>query len=339
VSAAGSAERPPPLGTRGSSVRPAPGANDAKANANEKGNWRKRAFSILAEAGSRWSDDNCDRMSASLAYYAIFSIFPLLLLAVTILGFFLGHDPSTREKLLASVAKALSPEFRALLDETLASMQSHETARGVGALVGVATLFFGASGVFAELDASLNAIWRVKARATEGVGASILRLLHGKAISFAIVVAAGVVLLVSLLVSTALGAFNNAAEQIVPVAFVWREVDAGVSLALTTLLLAVVYRALPRTTVAWRDVLGGAFLTAFLFSILKHILAWYLEHIGSYAAYGAVGAILGLLTWIYLVGMLLLYGAEVTRVYAEREGSLVHEPPRGGHTACKDPQA
>ncbi len=261
-------------------------------------------------------------LSASLAYYAIFSIFPLLLLAVTILGFFLGTDPTSREKLLGSVASALSPEFRAMLDETLTSMQSHQTARGGRAVVGIATLLFGASGVFAELDTSLNVIWRVKAAATEGFGASLLRVVRGKAVSFAIVIGAGAVLLLSLLVSTALSAFSNVAQQVVPITFVWREVDAGLSLALATLLLAVVFRALPRTAVAWRDVLGGAFFTAFLFSILKHLLAWYLGNVGSYAAYGAVGAILGLLTWIYLVGLLFFYGAELTRVYAEREGSL-----------------
>jgi membrane protein len=291
--------------------------------------WR-RALAVFKEAGVRWSDDSCDRMSASLAYYAIFSLFPLLLLAVTILGFFLGTDPASREKLLDSLSNVLSPEFRSLLDETLTSMQSHQTARGVGAVVGVATLLFGASGVFAELNTSLNTIWRVKAASAEGFGASVRRILRGKAISFGIVVGAGAALLLSLIVSTALGAFSDAAQHVVPITFVWREVDAGVSLVLTTLLLAVVFRTLPRTAVAWRDVLGGAFLTAFLFSILKHILAWYLGHIGSYAAYGAVGALLGLLTWIYLVGLLVFYGAELTRVYAEREGSLVGRGTESG---------
>ncbi len=284
--------------------------------------WLHRALGIVKEAGVRWSDDGCDRMGASLAYYAIFSIFPLLLIAVTLLGFFLGADPANREKLLGSVANALSPESRTLIDGTLTSMQSHETARGVGALVGAASLLFGASGVFTELDTSLNRIWRVKDAPTTGFRTTILRVIKGKAMALLAVLAAGAVLLTSLLVSTALGALGGVAAHVVPNALAWQGVEALVSLGLVTLLFASVFRALPRTAVAWSDVFGGALFSAFLFSVLKHLLAWYLSHIGSYAAYGAVGAVLGLLTWIYLASLVVFFGAELTRVYAEREGSI-----------------
>jgi membrane protein len=288
----------------------------------------KRNAGIIKDAGVRWSDDACYRLGASLAYYAIFSIFPLLLVAVTALGFVLGNDPASRERILGSVSKVLSPQFRSLLDDTLANMQSHQTARGVGAVVGVVTLVFGASGVFSELESALDTIWRVRAEPSTGFRTTILRAVKSKATSFAAVACAGVVLLASLVVSAALAAFGGAAEHIVPNAMVWRTVDALVSLGLATLLFAVIFRVLPRADVTWRDVLGGAFFTALLFGVLKHLLAWNLGHMGSYAAYGAVGAVLGLLTWIYLMSLVLLFGAELTRVYAEREGSLARQSKR-----------
>jgi membrane protein len=293
----------------------------------------KRAAIILKEAGVRWVDDGCYRMGASLAYYAIFSIFPLLLVAVTALGFFLGDDPSTRERVVSSVSHILSPQFRQLLDETLANLQAHESARGVSAAIAVVTIFFGASGAFAELDTALNKIWRVKAEPSAGFTTALLRALRDKAIAFAAVAGAGAALLMSLLVSTALAAFSGAVARFIPDAILWRSIDALVSIALATLVFALVFRTLPRTHVAWRDVLGGAFFTALLFSVLKHLLAWYLGHVGGYAAYGAVGAVLGLLTWIYLVSLVMFFGAEMTRVYAEREGSFAKQRAREASNA------
>src|SRR5580658_3418218 len=107
---------------------------------------------LLKDAGVRWFDDNCLRLGASLAYYAVFSIFPLLLLAVTGVGFFLGHDPETRAHLLALATSASSPGFKTVFDETLRNMQAHETARGVGAVIGVVTLFVSTSAAFSELE-------------------------------------------------------------------------------------------------------------------------------------------------------------------------------------------
>src|SRR5580704_15575694 len=118
---------------------------------------------LLQERATRWVNDRCYRLGASLAYYAIFSLFPLLLLSITVLGYALGEGPATRTALLdAATGVGGSPAVRALLDETLVSMQQHRTARGVGAVVGLATLLFGASGVFSELSTSLNTIWRVE---------------------------------------------------------------------------------------------------------------------------------------------------------------------------------
>jgi membrane protein len=284
----------------------------------------KDLFGLVKDTAVRWSDDQCLRLGASLAYYAVFSIFPLLLLCVTAIGFVMGHDASVRDRLLDYVSKSGSPEMRPLLDQTLASMQTHETARGVGAVIGVVTLWFGASGVFSELEATLNIIWRVKSPATTSFWQTVIALIKDKALSFLVVLGTAVALLLSLLVSAALSAVDSSASEIVQSPVVWLLVEAGVSIALLTGLFAAMYRMIPQTEIAWRDVLGGALLAAILFTGLKRLLAWYLGHIGSYAAYGAVGGMLGLLAWIYLASLILFFGAEFTRVYAERYGSLVN---------------
>ena len=298
-----------------------PGAlKDVRAQAR----WRD-FLRVLTDASRRWWDDNCLRLGAALAYYAVFSIFPLLLLAVTALGFVLGQSPSTRARLLDAVASASTPEFKKLFDETLNDMQTHQTARGVGAVVGLVTLLIGASAVFSELESTLNQIWRVKPAATNGVWASVLGFLREKALAFAVVIGAALALLLSLAVSAALSRVGQTIDVGAPLTThptLWLVVETCVSAGVLTMALAAMYRVLPQTRVEWRDVLGGAFVTALLFTAIKRLLAWYLGHLGSYAAYGAVGGFLGLLTWIYLASLFLFYGAELCRVYAERYGSL-----------------
>jgi membrane protein len=279
-------------------------------------------FGLLArDAGKRWADDSCYRLGASLSYYALFSIFPLLLLSVTAVGFALGNDASARHRLLGAVSSP-SPEFRTLVDQTLQSMQEHRTARGVGAVVGVAALLFGASGVFSELESSLNLVWRVKAAPIVGVWSFIVDTMRSKALSFVIVLAAAAALLASIGASTALRAVAMVTAGNDAATASWQLVEAVVSLALLTGLFTAIFAVIPQTKVETRDVLGAALFTSILFTLLKVLLSWYLAHMGSYAAYGAVGGVLGLLTWIYVASAVLFYGAEFSRLYAERFGSL-----------------
>lgn len=286
-----------------------------------------QSATVGRDAGVRWSDDACYRLGASLAYAALFSIFPLLLLAVTTIGFVLGDDNTVRQRLLASVAATTSPAVRSLLNDTLQSMQSHRTARGVGAVLGTVTLLLGASGVFTELQSSLNLIWRVKPPPTQGIESAILGTLRARAFSFVVVVLAASTLLALLVVSAGLQALGGVADEGSAGRALWQWTDVGLSFALLSGLLAAVYRFVPSAPVAWRDVAPGALLTAILFTVLKTLLAWYLAHVASYAAYGAVGAVLGLMTWIYVSSIVVFYGAEFSRVYAERFGSLVVTHP------------
>lgn len=281
---------------------------------------------LAKDAGGRWVDDECYRLAPSLAYFALFSLFPLVLLCLTGVGFLLGDNEAVRQKILASLASSTSEVSRAVLDDTLRSMQEHRTARGIGAIVGVVTLFLASSGAFSELDSSLNFIWRVKPPPSKGIWSTIARAAADKAFSFAVVVAAAVAVLASLILSTGLVAVGEKLNGSSGVPTSWHVVDTVASVGFLTLLLAAVYRIVPRAPVQWRDVFGGALVTSLLFAGLKKVLALYFAHLGSYAAYGAVGGVLGLLTWIYIGSLVLFYGAEWTRVYAERFGSLREKP-------------
>jgi membrane protein len=282
----------------------------------------KRLLDLLKESGNRWVDDRCYRLGASLAFYALFSLFPLVLLCVTVFGFVLGDGSEIRDKILGAVAHSVSSDVRALLEQTLESMQAHRTARGIGAAVGLVALLLGASGVFSELDNALNLVWRTQSRSAEGMWATVRSAVKDKAVSFALVGVVAIAILLSVVASTALRALADTTKAYISGVVAWRVADGVVSIGFLTLLFAAVFRIVPKAHVEWRDVLGGALLTSVVFAGMKHLLAWYLGHVGSYAAYGAVGGVLGLLMWIYLVSLLLFYGAELTRVYAERFGSL-----------------
>jgi membrane protein len=274
--------------------------------------------SLLKETALCWYADQCYRLGAALSFYALFSLFPLLLLLVSACGFLLGNEATTRASILAYFDSVESVDVRHLLDETLTSMQHNRTAGSVGAIVGLLTLMLGGSGVFAELDSGLNRIWRVPEAPSAGALQSILVVVKERALAVVAVLAAGLLLLASLALSTILLALGSSSHGHLVEAWSFQVVE----LATITFGLATVFRILPKTAVAWRDVLGGAILTALLLAALKRLLSLYLIELLNYAAYGAVGAILVLLTWIYLASQVVFFGAEFTHVFAKRYGSL-----------------
>jgi len=288
----------------------------------------KRVWVVIRDASSRWVDDECYRLAAALAFYTFFSIFPLLLIFVTVLGYFVGHDPELRTRIVSMVGGGSTPEARVLIEQTLENMRHHQTAGGVGAVLGFLALLFGASGGFGELEAAFHKIWRVPPAPTKKLTTMIVEAVRDRAIAFALVLGAGVLLIASLVASTILGTLDRSARSIVPYAWVWQWVETATSIGFLSLVFAAIFKTVPRTLVAWRDVGWGALFTALGVTLMKRLFAWYLSSLTSYAAYGAVGAVLALLTWIYLLSSLLFLGAEMTRVYAEHYGSLSIEPSR-----------
>jgi membrane protein len=279
----------------------------------------RRVLGLFRKTFTRWDDDDCLRLGAALSFYALFSLFPLVLLCASSVGFLLGDGDETRARILGMLN--LPAGGAKVLDDTLLDMQEHQTARGIGAVVAIALLFIGASAVFSELDFAFNRFWRAPETATRSLWKTVVIFLRTKLASLALVVVAGVFVLGSLVVSIVLEALESFLGYIVPFAWAWELVDVCVSTTLLTLTFAALFRELPQVRVAWRDVAWGAILTTALMMISKRALAWYLAHIGSFAAYGAVGSVLALLTWIYFTTQIIYFGGEFTRVYAEEYGS------------------
>jgi len=277
---------------------------------------------LFMDAGESFMNDHCWRRSASLSYAAVFSIFPLLLLCVAALGFVLGDDESVRERVVASMSSVLTDTSRPLVDDTLHSLQTHRTARGVGVVVGVVTLVFGASGVFSELSTSLDCIWRVPEKQANTTWRAIVNALLDRAFSFLVVVFAAAVLLSLLGVSAGLASLAESHLGAQRNTLLWRVTDALASVVVMTGVIAALFRIIPHVRVRWKDVALGSMVTSVGLALFKVAFGFYIGGIGSYAAYGVVGAVLALLMWIYVAALVVFFGAELCRAYATQLGSL-----------------
>ena len=279
-----------------------------------------------------WSKDDVPRLGASLAYYTLFAVSPILIIVIAIAGAVYGPD-AVRGQIVGEIDQLIGRQGAEAVQALLQG--AHRDTTGTFAvIVGTVTLLIAASGAFLELQHALNTIFRVK---TDPKKSGIQRLLLSRLRSFGLVVSIGFLLLVSLLVSAAVTALS---ERIQRSAFggpvVLQIINLVVSLIVMTLLFGLIYRVLPDVRLAWRDVWTGASVTALLFSIGKFLIGLYLGHSSVASSYGAAGSVVVLLVWVYYSAQVILLGAEFTRVYAEhRRGSA----PPPNHLARRDPTA
>jgi len=268
---------------------------------------------VLKRAFAGWWDDNVPRLGASLAYYTLFALSPVLLVATSIAGLVFGPDAVRGEivgQIQGLVGRQGAEAVQAMLENA-----SRPSASIPATIVGLVTFFLGATGAFLELQTALNAIWRVKPRP----GANVRDFVVQRLISFGLVVGVGFLLLVSLLVSAALAALSRYLGHIFPaLTAVWEAANVLVSLFVITLLFAMVYKILPDVRLRWRDVWIGALVTAGFFSIGKQLIGLYLGTSSVASSYGAAGSVVVLLVWVYYSAQVVLLGAEFTRFYVER---------------------
>lgn len=277
--------------------------------------WR-RVVDLFVRAGESWVDDEAYRLGASLSYYAIFSLFPLLLLCTTAVGIAMGQGSAAHDKLLGFLLSGVhSAPVASMLESTLDDMQRQSAARGIGTVIGALGLLLGASGVFSELDTALNRVWRVKTPPPKGFRAVVLGIVHDKLASFALVAMACLSVIVVFAASVLASSFGErlAAFLGTPRLFALASPVAmfAVVLAETTAL----FMAVPQRKVPLRAALVGALVSALLLLVLRLAFRVYLSLFTGYAAYGVAGAMLALVTWIYLASIFVLYGAEVARVW------------------------
>jgi membrane protein len=275
-------------------------------------------FKMIRMAAREWSNDNAQRLGAALAYYTVFSIAPLLLITIAVVGFVLG--PAAAKGQVADVIKSTTGDRTAGMIQTMIASADKPRSGIIATLLGLVMLIFGALGVFTQLKSALNTVWDVGPKPNPGIKYYILTYLF----SFGMVLGIGFLLLVSLIITTALSAIGAYFHNLLPGgAILWHIVNIVVSFGVIILLFAMLFKYLPDVTIRWKDVWVGAIFTAALFTAGKWALGLYLSRGTVSSAYGAAGSLAVLLVWVYYSAQILFFGAEMTQVWANTHGSQI----------------
>ena len=282
----------------------------------------KHVWKLLWDTYWEFSEDNAPLFGAALAYYTFFAMAPLLIIAIAVAGFVFGAE-AARGEVAAQLRYLLGAEGARAVESLLNRAQESE-AGVTASILGLLTLLFGATRVFTNLQTALNVIWDVSGRDITGLRANLWAFAKKRALSFAMVLVVGFLLLVSLLASAALNATSRYLSELAPASsqmpVLWLS-DFLVSFIGVTLLLALVYKFLPDTTIDWRDVWFGAVATALMFMGGKLLIGWYLGNSSIGSVFGAAGSLIIILMWVYFSAQILLFGAEMTQVFATHYGS------------------
>ncbi len=264
----------------------------------------------LKNSAQNWSNDNITLHSSALAYYTVFSIAPLLVIAIAIAGYVLGEKASQGE-IFGEVQSLIGSSGASTVQSMVQSAASRPHSGVLTTILGVVTLLLGASGVFQQLQQSLNLIWKVQTPSNQG----ILRWLWRRIFTVAMVGVITFLLLVSLIVS----AMISAAGKYFGTSLLWQCVNFIVSIGVITILFASVYKFLPDIKLKWKELWAGSLLTAILFSIGKWLIGLYIGRSSISSSYGATGSLVVLLMWAYYSAMIFFFGAEFIKTSTFRK--------------------
>ncbi|HWX31785.1 MAG TPA: YihY/virulence factor BrkB family protein [Steroidobacteraceae bacterium] len=277
-------------------------------------------WELLKDTVVSFIDDDALSRGAAISFYTVTSIAPLLLIVIAIAGLAFGRE-AAQNAIIGQLSGLMGDQTAQVLQAAVASA-SGKSSGIVATIIGVLTLMATASGVFGEMQSALNTIWKAKAE-----GATVTRLIRARATSLGLVAALGFLLMVSLAMSAALTAFGGQINAILPFGKLILSVfNFIVSLALISVLFAAIYKILPDRRLEWRDVIVGALATAVLFTVGKSLIGWYIGSSAVASSYGAAGALIILLLWVYYSAEIFLLGAEFTKVYANKHGSKQGDP-------------
>lgn len=274
---------------------------------------------LLKATAIRWWSRDPFRSSAVISYYTIFSLPGLLVIIINIAGYFYGREAFTRQ-LIAEVQGVIGADAAQAV-ATIVAQAANSQGFTLASIIGLATLLFGATGVFYQLQQSLNIVWEV----TPSPKRKYLKLVMDRLFSFGLILTVGFLLLISLVLSATLAYLSSwvALHLSASLSTLFRALDLGGSIAVITVLFAAIYRYLPDAEVEWKDVWAGALLTAILFAIAKFALGIYFSRSDPGSTYGAAGSIILIMLWVTYAGLIILFGAEFTRIYADRRGKKV----------------
>lgn len=279
----------------------------------------KNSWEILKNAFSGFSDDKVTKLSGSLAYSTVFSMGPLLVVIISLCGLFLGREAVEGRIYYAlqdMLGKTAAADMQEIIRKATLSGKS-----GIAIVIGSATLLFGATAVFSEIQDSINTIWGLKAKPKKGL-ASMLR---NRFMSFSVLISLGFVLLVSLLVTSVVDGFSQRlqhyfADSTVVIFYILNQL---LTLAVVSLMFAVIFRVLPDACIRWKDVAAGAVITAVLFMLGRLGISLYINKSNVGSTFGAAGSIVVVLLWVYYSSLILYFGAEITKAYAVKFGSEI----------------
>ena len=277
----------------------------------------KTYFSLLKEAFQEFTNDNALKLSASLSYYTLFSLAPMLLVFMSVVGVFYGRD-AVQGQLYSQISWLIGSQAATQIQELIKN--AHLSGKtGIAAVIGVVTLLIGATGVFAEIQDSINQIWSIKPKPKSG----FLKYLTNRLLSFSLIISLGFLFIVSLLLNALLNLFSEKIMSLFSEAtiYLFWILNIAVIWGVMTVLFAVIFSVLPDGKVAWKDTFIGAGVTAVLFMIGKYAIGLYLGQSNIGNAYGAAGSVVIILLWVYYSSVILYFGAEFTKVYANSLGS------------------
>jgi membrane protein len=277
------------------------------------------AWKLLVDTTLSFVDDEALSRGAAIAFYAITSLAPVLLIVIAIAGMVFGRD-AAQDAISGQFSTLMGKQAADVLQSVIASA-STKSSGIVATIVGIAMLMATASGVFGEMQAALNTIWKTRSRET-----TLSRLIRARVTSLGLVAALGFLLVVSLVVSAGLTAFANYLDRLPVGAFILSGVNFTVSWLLFALLFGAIYKILPDRTLQWKDVIVGALMTSLLFNIGKALIGWYIGSSAVASSYGAAGGLIVLLLWVYYSAQIFLFGAEFTKIYANSHGSKRRKP-------------
>lgn len=273
---------------------------------------------LVKETIKEWQEDKASRLAASLSYYTIFSLPPLLIISLAVVGRFYDQQKA-QEQILLQASQLVGETGSEAIGQILENA-SDPTLSSAAAIISVVVLLFGASGVFTQLQEAMDTIWGVEPKPGRGVWGTI----KDRFFSFTMVLGVGFLLLVSLILSTILASIGNFIAGLAPEAAVVAQLfNMVVSFVIITLLFALIYKVIPDVKVGWQDVWLGAAVTALLFTLGKWVIGFYLGQSAPSSAYGAAGSLIVLLLWVYYSAQILFFGAEFTQVYANRYGDRI----------------
>ena len=303
---------------------------------NKRGSCFSYSLGLFKQTFSEWLEDKAPQLGAALAYYTVFSLAPLILVLLAIIGWIFQNDPAGAWKKVSEQMSYFLDKSAVDVVQSIAQKAAQPTKGLLATMIGILLALFGASGVFGQLQDALNTIWGVKAKP----GGGILGFLRLRFLSFAMVGGVCFLLLVSLTLESMLKGFSHYVQAVLPGGIVIAMAVYWIfDLAVVILLFAIIFKFLPDARIQWRDVWIGAIMTAIFFAIGKWALGLYLGSGSAASAYGAASSLITLLLWVYYSSQILLFGAEFTQVYACQAGRGVEPDKHAIRVETKEVQS